>query len=390
MAHHIRTGIDIGVSGIQTMITEWDEGSSRIQIRGVGDMTSEGVRRGDIIDIDAAAIQLKKSLFQASKMAGMKVSSAFFSYGGTSLDSVMARGSIVLPYANGNDITERDVDRVLDASYASIVPHHNKEVLHRFPILFRVDKELVTRNPVGLNGSRLEAETLFVMALSQQIEHIAACAERVGIAVDGVIASPLAVARAVLSRHKKEVGAMSLDIGAGTLGAVLFEEGLPVSIKVFPIGAQAITHDIAIGLRIGLEEAERQKREYKQFRGSGKKQIEEIIGARMSDLFESVDGHLKKINRNGLLPGGVVLAGGGAHLFNIELMGRTVLRLPVEVARTIEDPGFAKEFDPRFAAVAGLCLLAYESETRGRSGIFADISQKGGSFVWRWVKAFLP
>src|SRR3989338_816483 len=117
MTRHIRTGIDIGVSGIQTMITEWDEGSNRIQVRGVGDAKSEGVRRGDIIDIDATATQLKKSLFQASKMAGMKVSSAFFSYGGASLDSVIARGSIVLPYANGGEITERDIARVLEASH---------------------------------------------------------------------------------------------------------------------------------------------------------------------------------------------------------------------------------------------------------------------------------
>ncbi|MDP2676279.1 MAG: cell division protein FtsA [bacterium] len=390
MTRHIATGIDIGVSSIQTMITEWDDATGRMQIRGVGDVRSEGVRRGDIIDVDAVALQLKKSLFQATKMAGVKVSSAFFSYGGTSLDSVIARGSIVLPYANGGDISERDVSRVLDASYASIVPHHNKEILHRFPLLFRVDKDLVTRNPVGITGSRLEAETIFITALSQHVEHIAACAERVGVAVDDVVASPLAVSRAILSNHKKEVGVMTLDIGAGTVSSAIFEEGLPVSVKAFPIGAQAITHDIAIGLRIGLDEAERQKQEYRQFRGSNKKQIEEIIAARVGDIFESVGAHLKKINRDGLLPGGVVLAGGGAHLFNIETMGRSALRLPVEVARTIEESGLAEEFDPRFAAVTGLCLLAYESEERNKRGIFAGISEKGGSLLWRWFKAFLP
>ncbi|PIR69790.1 MAG: cell division protein FtsA [Candidatus Niyogibacteria bacterium CG10_big_fil_rev_8_21_14_0_10_46_36] len=390
MARHIATGIDIGVSSIQTMITEWDDASGRMQIRGVGDVHSEGVRRGDIIDIDAAATQLKKSLFQATKMAGTKVSSAFFSYGGASLDSSIARGSLVLPYANGGDITERDVSRVLDASYASIVPHHNKEILHRFPILFRVDKDLITRNPVGITGSRLEAETLFVTALSQQIEHIAACAERVGIAVDDVVASPLAASRAVLSQHKKEVGVMTLDIGAGTVSAAIFEEGVPVSVKTFPIGAQAITHDIAIGLRIGLEEAERQKQEYRNFRGSTKKHIEEIITARAGDIFESVDAHLKKINRDGLLPGGVILAGGGSHLFNIEAMGRDSLKLPVEVARALEESELAEEFDPRFATVAGLCLMAYESDIESGGGMFSGFSQKGGSLLWRWFKAFLP
>lgn len=385
----IAVGIDIGGSAIKAMVAKRDSNTSRLLMLGGGEVQSEGVRKGDVVDHEAAVKQLKQVIERSEKTSGIRISSAVFSYGGSTLDSFTAHGSIVLPYSSGGEITERDISRVLEASFTSVLPLLNKTVLHRVPLFFRVDRDVVTRNPLGLSGSRLEVETLFVTALSPSIEQIARSAERAGIAVEDVVASPLAVARTVLTRRQKEVGVMALDIGAGTIGIALFEEGIPRSVAIFPLGAQAVTHDIAIGLRIGLDEAESYKRGYKTYRGVQKKQLEEIVAARMSDIFELVKRHLKKIGRDGLLPAGVVLAGGGAKLTDAVFLGKESLRLPVTIAEKTEETGIQEKFDASFACVTGLCLLAFDRRDE-HSSFFSGLDAKHSSFLWRWIKMFLP
>lgn len=389
MARDIITGIDIGVHSIQTMVAKFDKNADRLRVLGVGLAQSDGVRKGDIVDSDACARQVKKSLYYAMKSSGVRVSNAFFSYGGSSLESFNARGSIVLPHAHG-EISHRDIDRVLEASYTSVVPLHNKFVMHRIPMLYRVDKDIVTRNPEGLICSRLEVETLFITALAPHIEQIARCAEIAGISVDNVIAAPLAIARAVLSKRQKEVGVLSLDIGAGSIHAAVFEDGAPFSVSRFPVGSESITHDIAIGMRVGLEQAEEYKQSYKKnHKGSSKRELEEIISARVTDMFEAVDRYLKKIGRDRLLPAGVILSGGGAKLSEIAKIARDTLRLPVDIAQNNHLAGFEEGFDPMWAVSSGLCLLGFD-EGSSKNKVFSNNSNTVGTFIWKWLRSLLP
>lgn len=388
MARTIVVGVDIGGATIQTMVAEFDKGTERMRVIGVGLAESDGVRKGDIVDIQACAKQLKKSLYHASKSSGVRISSAFFSYGGTSLESFTARGSIVLPHSHG-EINKRDMERALEASLINVAPLHNKFVLHRLPILYRVDRDIATRNPEGLVGSRLEVETLFVTALAPSIEKVSRCAELAGVAVENVIAAPFAVARAVLSKRQKEVGVLCLDIGAGSIHAAVFEDGEPLSLCRFSVGSEAITHDIAIGMRVNLEQAEAHKQEFKNYKGAQKRELEEIISARVTDMFETVDRYLKRIGRDRLLPAGAVLVGGGSKLADIVKIASDTLRLPAEAAKEIKIIGFEEGADPAWAAAAGLCLFGFD-EGISKNGVFSHISGGKDSFLWKWFRSFLP
>ena len=210
--------------------------------------------------------------------------------------------------------------------------------------------------------------------------------EGTGIIVDDVMAAPLAASLVTLGKAQRRAGCVLANIGAETVSIVVFENYTPVSLKVFPVGSTDITNDIALGFKVPLEEAEKLKRGHGTFGSYSKRKLDEIIGARLSDMFELIDAHLKKIKRDGLLPAGIILIGGGANIPSIPDLARATLRLPARIAAL--DPGQnGKVRETSWAIAYGLCAW-------GASGPEEDTGIRPvkdmGNSILRWFKQFLP
>ena len=389
MPRNIAVGIDMGTHQIQTVVAEWVKGGDKMRIIGTGVSLSDGIRRGNIEDVGDAARALKESVMRAERAAGMKIGSASFSFGGASLSSVLSRGQIVVS-GEASEITHSDIDRAIEASHAILLPLANKTILHRIPVIFRVDNNILTHVPKGLVGSRLEVDTLFVTGFMPHAENVVASASRAGIAVTNITAAPIAASRAILSKRQKEVGVMLVDIGGGSVSLAIYEEGLPISVETLSIGASSITNDLAIGFKIGIDDAEALKQSYDTYQGQEKKKVEEVISARVSDIFGLVYKHLKKIGRDRLLPAGAVITGGGANLTGIQDIARRELELPVEKGKfSLIEAARGDLLDSSWSVAVGLCLASRDNR-EGASSVFKFVLPGAGSKISKWFRAFLP
>ncbi|MEK7090305.1 MAG: hypothetical protein AAB930_01840, partial [Patescibacteria group bacterium] len=222
MPRNITVGIDIGTYQTRTVVAEWAKGNEKMRIVGTGVSSSDGLRRGNIEHVEDAARALGESVKRAERVAGIKISSAAFAFGGASLSSVLSRGQVVVS-GEASEIASHDIDRAIEASHAVLLPLANKTILHQIPVTFRVDNAILTHAPKGLVGSRLEVDTLFVTGLVPHAENVVAVANLAGIEVLSITAAPIAAAQAVLSKRQKEVGVLLLDIGGGSVGRVVYE-----------------------------------------------------------------------------------------------------------------------------------------------------------------------
>ena len=385
---NIITGLDVGTAVISTVVAERAKGEVAPRILGIGKMPSQGMRRGYVVDFDDVVAGIRASVKEAERSAGVSIRRVYVSMGGISLGAFRSKGMIAVSRADG-EITEYDVKRVLSQSEANLPNITNREILHAIPLNFTIDNDLKTPRPVGMKGGRLEVETLFLICLAQHLSDIIKSVEAAGLSVDDVVAAPLAAARAILTKRQKEMGVLLVDVGAGTVSVVVFEEGIPISLEVFPIGSGHITNDIALGLQIPLEEAESLKLSYGSD-ASSRRKLTDIIEARLGDIFELVDAHLKKIKRTALLPAGIVLSGGGSNLVSIAEFAKNSLKLPV----TIGYPNFLKENrvqyrEPDLAVAVGLCLLGFDEDINPPIGGMA-IARRTKFALLRWLRSFLP
>ena len=400
-------GIDIGTESIKVVALEAVPGESLARVVGAGAALTKGMRKGVIIDPTEVTKAIKEAMGAFEKSTGIKSGNVYAGIGGIGVASQKSKGLVAVSRADG-EITKEDVFRAIGASETNLSRIQNREILHKFPVLYRIDNETITHDPAGLMGVRLEAEVLFITSFSQSLKNIIKAFEEADVYIEEIIASPLAAAHAVLESREKEVGTMLLDFGASTTSVILFEEGLPYSLEVLPFGSSHITQDIAMGLRVTLEEAEKLKINYgtvryensssnkKPARPAGgtdlvygnysKKKLAEIIEARLDDIFELVEKHLKKVERLGILPGGVVIVGGGANLPGIEEFAKERLKLHARVAEPAALGGFKdKVGNPAWSVAVCTTLMALEKKNslspflRGRSGSF-----------FKWLRAFLP
>ncbi|QQG45808.1 MAG: cell division protein FtsA [Candidatus Niyogibacteria bacterium] len=388
MAKNFVLGIDIGSSGVQSVVAGWDKRGEGLKILGVGSSPSSGIRRGKIIDIEETSKSLKASVVMAEKKSGLRLRSGVLSVGGTDLAYVRSKGLIMVSRAN-HEISEFDAARALEQCQSNIEPLTNREVLHSFALSFTVDGQFKTPDPTGMVGSKLECEAIFITALSRDIKNVVRVAELSGFMAEDVIASPIAAARAVLPKRHKEVGAMLIDIGAGTSSLAVFEEGLPISLEVLPYGSANITSDLAIGFKTTIDEAENMKKNFSASSASSKKQAADIISARLSDIFELTNKHLKKIDRVKLLPAGVVLTGGGARLPDLPDFVKDYLELPVRMG-DFEETRMPDGLDiGPWSVAVGLCIMAYDA-SQGRPGFGSNLTAKTKNAAFRWLKSLLP
>lgn len=389
MSHSYVTGIDVGTYHVKVVIAREPESvdqKSLPQIVGTGFAESRGLRNGYIINEVDVVRSVRNAVAQAEKASGVKVKNAYISMGGIGLDEIHAHGEAITSRADSL-ITQVDIDHAMQVSEETIqdkIP--NRKIIHAIPLTFSIDGEKVHGRPHGLRGTKLEVESLFITAFEQHLNDLVAAIESIGITVDDVMASPLAGSLVMLSKAQKRAGCVLANIGAETVSIVVFENNTPMSLKVFPIGSNDITNDIALGLKIPLDEAEKVKRGSISSTTYSKRKLDEIISARLSDIFELIDSHLKKIKRDGLLPAGIILTGGGSSITTIQDLARASLRLPSKIATL--DPGQnGKVRDASWAVAYGLCIWGLTGSEE-ESGI--NLAKHTGNAIMSWFKQFLP
>jgi cell division protein FtsA len=262
----------------------------------------------------------------------------------------------------------------------------NRKVLHSIPLSYKLDGKPVLGRPLGLKGNKLDVKMLFVTCLEHHLNDLVATVEESGIEVLDVMAAPLAASLVTVSKTQKIAGCVLANIGSETVSIVVYENSLPISLEIFPIGGTDITNDIALGLKIPLEDAETVKLRQSIDSSVPRKKLEEIVTARLSDIFDLIEAHLKKIGKAGLLPAGIILTGGGSGLETIEDLAKAALKLPSRIAtmRVYGGDKITEVKDASWSVAYGLCLwgLSNDDETMP--------PPNHGKTVLTWLKQFLP
>lgn len=346
--------LDIGSNNVRMVVGQRLENQSKsshpiLQIIGMSEVGSEGVRKGVITNIEDAVSSISQCLENVERMTGQQIKRVWVGIAGTHITSQESRGIIAVSRPNG-EINDDDIERAIGAARTVVTPL-NHEILHVIPRSFSVDGQSGIKDPSGMTGIRLEVETQIIQGLSSHIKNFTKSIHRTGLEIEDIILSILASSEAVLSKKQKELGCVLIDIGGATTSLIVFEEGDMVFTAILPIGSDHITADIAIGLRKDPEIAHRVKLEYgsalpneispddqidlasvgNEHGWVSRRYVAEIIQARVEEIFEKIDNELKKIGRSGLLPAGAVLIGGGAKMPGIVEISKNVLRLPVSL-----------------------------------------------------------
>jgi cell division protein FtsA len=329
MSKRIITGIDIGSHSIRVVITEYTPGTGLPNIIGIGRAESRGLRHGYIININDAVKSVRIAVDEAERASGTKIREAFLSVGGVGLEGTQTEGAAIISRADG-EITESDVERAHRACEGNLTFPANKRILHTIPISYKIDNREIYGRPSGMKGLKLETKCLVVTCLDQHLNDLIRALEEAGVEVIDACASPIAASFVALTKAQRMAGCVLANIGAETVSIVVYEDNIPISLEVFPIGSTDITNDIALRLKIPLEEAESIKL------GKGgqqypRKKLNDIMLARLEDMFSLVIAHLKKIGKHELLPAGIVLTGGGSGIETIEDFARAAMKLPSKI-----------------------------------------------------------
>lgn len=358
-------GIDIGTYQIKIVVAK-KSARGLPRVIGTGYTESKGLRHGYIIntaDVTRALMQAKR---QAEKTSGMSIKKAYLSIGGVGLGSVISSGSTVISKAD-SEITDEDIEKAQAEAEKNIPEAEiiNRKIIHTIPVKHRVDDKPVLGRVSDMKGSRLESEILFVTSLENHLDDLIEAVEDADIEVVDVMASPLAASFVTLTKTQKVAGCVLANIGAETVSIVVFENDVPISLETFPVGSTDITNDIALGLKIPLEEAEQVKRGGIITTSYSEKKLEDIVSARISDILDLIDAHLKKIGRSGLLPAGIILTGGGSGVGNITDLARNSLKLPSKISNLLEKN--EKLQDSTWAVSYGLCIFGSSDTLSGKS-----------------------
>jgi len=412
-------GVDVGSSNVRTVIAQIFPEEEVPRIIGVGVASSAGIRKGAVVDLDEATRSICESVEKAEMNSGRKVAHAIVSLGGSHISSQDSKGVVAVGRADG-EVVDDDISRVINAAQAISIPA-NKEIIHVIPKNYSLDDQKDIKDPLGMNGVRLEVDAMIIEGSSPFIKNLAKCLEQAGIDLDDFILSPLAAAKAALTKRQKELGVVLVDIGGGTTSLIVFEENELLHTAVLPVGGSHITNDIAIGLRTSIDVAEKVKLEFGSAlpREISKKEdinlseiepneegivsrqhVAEIVEARLEEIFSMVNKELKSIGREKLLPAGIVLTGGTAKIPGAVDLAKDVLALPAQTGFPMQLGGLIdKVDDPSFVTSVGLILWGMESASFSKKGSFSknkimgNISGGFGGAVGnmkKWFEKFLP
>ena len=372
---NIVTGLDIGTHTIKALVLQKKQ--KDLEILSYAEIPSFGLRKGAVVNVEETAKNVQLIMAGVEKDCNKKLNSVFVNIGGNHLYVTPSDGIISVSRADQR-ISKEDIERVKQATRAINIPH-NEDVLEVFVNEYIIDDQKGIKQPEGLTGIRLEAKVLLLCYFQPYFTNLTQAVLNSRLQINDVIPSPLAAAKAVLTPQQKELGVALIDIGASTTSLAVFEEGELLHLAVFPIGSANITNDIAIGLKTEVAIAESIKKQHgtcmfarsdKEKADQGKRKIEvfdrsssleftkknlvDIIEPRVSEILDLIQKELKKIGRQELLPGGVVLTGGGAKIPRIKELTKETLKLSCEIGIPQHIMGLQE--DPGLATVAGLAL----------------------------------
>lgn len=389
MARRIATGIDIGTYQVKIVVLEEvvdKHGPRTLRVLGTGLSESKGLRHGYIVNKDQVTEAVREAKRQAESTSQTRIQAGFLSIGGISLDEVRASGEAIISRAD-QEVTELDVQKTTTIAKEVAQPAFlNRRILHDIPTEYRIDGNKVLGNPEGMRGVRLETDHLFVTCLSQHADALVEAVEDADIEVIDQMASPLAGANVLLTKEQQMKGCVLANIGAETVSIVVYDEGIPISVKVFPMGSAHVTDDIALGFRISLEEAERVKLGKLTGPMYPRKKVDDMVSSRITSMLTLIDKHLKSLNRRGPLPAGIIISGGGAGQGSIVDIAKAALKLPSRLGE-LRLPTDGKMRDSTWSVAYGLALwgLTGETETVSKGGLF-----RPGSSARKFFKQFLP
>ena len=377
-------GLDIGTSSIKVVVGE-RKADGRIDVIGVGTSPSRGLRKGVVVNIEGTVNAISKAVAQAETMAGCEISTVYATISGSHLRSQNSHGVVGV---KAKEVSALDIERVVEAAKAVAVPM-DREILHVIPQEFVIDEQDGVKGPIGISGVRLEARVHIITGAIASAQNIVKCANRCGLAVQDIVAAPLASARAVLSEEEQELGVCLLDIGGGTCSISVFHGGAVKFTAVLAVGGNHITNDIAAGLRTPLAAAEKIKCEYGSAITAGVRKddtlevpstggraarvlskfvLAEIIEPRVSEMFTLIQRELQKSGCLDMLTSGFVLTGGSANLPGISQVAEHVFNLPVRVASPDGVGGLTDLVKgPESAAAVGLVLHGAAHTGTGRA-----------------------
>lgn len=405
------TGIDLGSSFIRVVVGQLTD-TGKPNLIGVAEVPSDGISKGVITSIEDAVTAISTALEKAERMTGQPIDRAFVGMNGMHIIAQESHGVVAVSRAD-NEVHEDDVERVIEAAQAVATPP-NYEILHIIPRTYAVDEQHGIKDPVGMTGIRLEVEARIILGLASHIKNLTKCVYRTSVDIEDLVFGPLAAAEAVLTKRQKELGVALVNIGAATTSVLIFEEGDVLHTKILPVGSGHMTNDIAIGLRSSIDIAERLKVEFgtalpddvqkredislDEVGGSAdevvsRRQIAEIIEARLEEILKLVEKELSSVDRAGLLPAGVVLTGGGVKLDGVVDVAKRVFRLPSTLGYPLDILSAVDKLnDPAFSTAVGLVYWGALATQRGGSSMFSRFSSvnQATDKIRRWLRSFVP
>ncbi len=360
MIRNISIGVDIGTSATRVVVGEFLKGEKNPKIIGTGEAETRGLRHGYVTDIHEAVSSLRAAVSAAEKNSGIRIRRAAVSMGSVTVRGETSNGTGIVSKADG-EVTELDVAKALEDCEANL-NLNNKKVLGTFPVSFKLDGKEILGRPEGMRGTKLETKALFVTCSASHFEDLLEVVTSVGIEPTDIAIPSIAGSRIALSQRQKIVGCALVDIGSETTALSVFENDTLSSLHTFSIGGSDVTNDIALGMKVSLEEAEHLKLGSAS-ESFSKKKLDEIIEARLYDIFELVGNHLKKIKRNELLPAGVVFIGGEANIPMLIEVSKSALKLPSKIGATEMFGSIKTKLrDPAWFNALGLIALPHGEE----------------------------
>jgi len=390
------------------VIAESDDPDAPVTVIGVGESRSEGLRKGVVVNLDKTIAAIQAAAVTAERMAGQRIESVVVSLAGTHLWSQNSLGVVAVARPD-HEIGEEDVQRVVEASRAISVAS-DRQVIHVIPRAYTVDGQDGVRDAIGMTGHRLEVETNIITGAQTAVQNAIKCVHGAGFDVEDVVCAGLAAGEGVLSQQEIELGVCLIEIGAGTTNVVVYNEGSARHVAVLPVGGNHVTSDIAIGLRTTLDEAESLKLNYghalaevidhaekvevRQVGGDRitalpRRFLAEIIGPRMTEIFQMAREEVRKTGFDQLLSAGVVVSGGGSRLMGTMDCAQQVFDTSARLGQPTGLVGLAdKAQGPSFAVAAGLVKWGSRAPVRGygprQAVTFGNTYQK----TVRWLRDF--
>lgn len=437
MAKRIITSIDVGTTKVTTVIAAVDDADSQPTVIGVYSHPSQGIKKGVIVNIDEATNSISESLTAAERMAGVTVSDVYVSINGEQINSINNRGVVAV---SGGEISMEDTYRAIENARTLSLPQ-DMNPIHIIPREFVVDNQNGIKYPIGMTGQRLEVETHIITASMSSWKNLRKCIEQLGLMVSDIVFTGWASTLSVLTDTERELGITMLDIGGGTVSVSIFQEGAIVYSGSVPLGGSSITSDLAIGLQLSLDEAEKvkvnmekiledklekmkqdfdktpallrkeeepkKKEENKDdmvnvaalgIKGRetvSKSMLKQIVEARLEEIFEMVRESVSKGGFDIAMPAGIVLTGGSAQLKDITKVAQSSFGVPARIGYPSGLTGMIEEIsDPSYSAVQGLVKHAMEDEAGGGmsdgegslvGGLSGILGKVGG-----WMKSLMP